>query len=215
MENYEIIDRIGEGTFGEVHRVMKISTGMVYALKLVRIRNLEDGVPNSALREIRALRELYHPHVSLFYSTLCVFIVVFFILKQSPLSPQIVHLYDVFAHGSSIALAFECMETDLQEVLRRRKTPLTEANIKAYMQMLLQGVAYMHNMGIIHRDLKPANLLIGKSGVLKVADFGLARVHNDDDASRTGEYTHQVATRWVRSFSVIVAKRLCMQIFAL
>ena len=71
MENYEMLDRIGEGTFGEVHRVMKITSGEVFALKLVRIRNLEDGVPNSALREIRALRELYHPHVCV---NLCFFL---------------------------------------------------------------------------------------------------------------------------------------------
>ena len=60
-------------------------------------------------------------------------------------------LYDVFAHGSSIALLFECMETDLQEVLRSHAKPLLEADVKSYMQMLLKGVAFVHGSSIIHR----------------------------------------------------------------
>ncbi len=43
MDNYEILELIGEGTFGEVHRAVKVDTGEVFALKKVRTRNLEDG----------------------------------------------------------------------------------------------------------------------------------------------------------------------------
>jgi serine/threonine protein kinase len=70
------------------------------------------------------------------------------------------------------------MSSDLSQVLHRSVTPLSEPQVKAYMRMLLAGVAHLHSMNIMHRDLKPANLLISATGVLKLADFGLARVHS-------------------------------------
>ena len=73
-------------------------------------------------------------------------------------------------------LVFEFMMSDLAEVLRNYDVPLTQAQIKSYMMMLLQGIKYCHSNSIMHRDLKPANLLISHTGHLKIADFGLARV---------------------------------------
>jgi cell cycle related kinase len=86
------------------------------------------------------------------------------------------------------------MLSDLAEVLRNTTQPLSEAHIKSYMLMLLQGVSYLHENSIMHRDLKPANLLISPSGVLKLADFGLARVHSLVKHPER-PYSHQVATR--------------------
>ena len=90
MENYELLDRIGEGTFGEVHRAKDRRTGRLVALKRIRLRGADEGceysmstqwcilgeltsscgflvchaaLPNSALREMRALKQLRHPHV--------------------------------------------------------------------------------------------------------------------------------------------------------
>jgi len=68
------------------------------------------------------------------------------------------------------------------------------------MVMLLKGVAFCHASHIMHRDLKPANLLISRTGQLKIADFGLARVFSDD---RTRLYSHEVATRW---YAVLCSK---------
>ena len=94
------------------------------------------------------------------------------------------------------------MLSDLAEILRNATKPLTEAQVKAYMKMILKyanyfnnsGVNYCHQNNIIHRDLKPANLLVSPTGILKLADFGLARVHSTETMKRP--YSHQVATRW-------------------
>ncbi|KAH8850888.1 Cyclin-dependent kinase 20 [Schistosoma japonicum] len=88
------------------------------------------------------------------------------------------------------------MNTDLSEVIRNSQPPLTEAQSKCYMLMILKGVEVMHSNGIMHRDLKPANLLISSKGVLKIADFGLARVFENNNERL---YSHQVATRWYRA----------------
>uniref|UniRef100_A0A0X3NG45 Cyclin-dependent kinase 20 n=2 Tax=Schistocephalus solidus TaxID=70667 RepID=A0A0X3NG45_SCHSO len=84
------------------------------------------------------------------------------------------------------------MLTDLSEVLRNAERPLSVETVKSYMLMLLKGVAYMHANSIMHRDLKPANLLIDSKGILKIADFGLARVYSTEN---NRPYSHQVATR--------------------
>jgi cell cycle related kinase len=125
MDEYEILERLGEGTFGEVHKALKKETGKIYALKSVRIRSISDGIPNSSLREIRALRELSHPNI--------------------------VKLYDVFSHGISLVLCFECMQTDLQEIIRSSINPLPHAVVKSFMLMIIQGIAYCHEQNIIHR----------------------------------------------------------------
>lgn len=154
-------------------------TGEIVALKKVALRRLEDGIPNQALREIKALQEIED-------------------------SQYVVQLKAVFPHGAGFVLAFEYMLSDLAEVLRHAQRPLAQAQVKSYLQMLLKGVAFCHANNIVHRDLKPANLLISASGQLKIADFGLARVFSPD-GSRL--YTHQVATRWYRAPELLYGAR--------
>lgn len=92
---------------------------------------------------------------------------------------QIVKLLDVFPSGPNLTLCFEYMETDLSEVMRTAQRRFTERQIKSVMFMILRGLEFVHRSNIMHRDIKPANMLISRStGVLKLADFGLARVNS-------------------------------------
>lgn len=75
-------------------------------------------------------------------------------------SDFVVRLLDVFAQGLGFVLVFEFMVSDLSEMIHNIEDPLKENQVKRYIQMLLQGVAYLHSQSIMHRDLKPANLLI-------------------------------------------------------
>ncbi|XP_034502959.1 cyclin-dependent kinase 20 isoform X2 [Ailuropoda melanoleuca] len=179
MDQYCILGRIGEGAHGIVFKAKHVETGEIVALKKVALRRLEDGIPNQALREIKALQEIED-------------------------NQHVVQLKAVFPHGAGFVLAFEFMLSDLAEVVRHAQRPLAQAQVKSYLQMLLRGVAFCHANNIVHRDLKPANLLISASGQLKIADFGLARVFSPD-GSRL--YTHQVATRWYRAPELLYGAR--------
>ncbi|KAI0231682.1 Cyclin-dependent kinase 20 [Lamellibrachia satsuma] len=179
MEQYKILGRIGEGAHGIVSKAKHIESGEVVALKKVPLRKLEDGIPNTALREIKALQEIEE-------------------------NEHVVKLREVFPRGTGFVLVFEYMLSDLSEVIRIAERPLTEAQVKSYMLMLLKGVAFCHENNIMHRDLKPANLLISSTGTLKIADFGLARVFQNE-GNRL--YSHQVATRWYRAPELLYGAR--------
>ena len=61
--DYQKLEKLGEGTFGVVHKAKHVETGEVVALKKMRLEEEEDGVPATALREIAILRELKHPNI--------------------------------------------------------------------------------------------------------------------------------------------------------
>ncbi|CAG14499.1 unnamed protein product, partial [Tetraodon nigroviridis] len=147
----------------------------------------EEGVPEAAggrhpqpgLREIRALQEIED-------------------------NEHVVKLKGVFPHGTGLVLVFDFMVSDLSEVIRNAECPLTPAQVKSYMIMLLKGVAFLHRNSIMHRDLKPANLLISFSGHLRIGDFGLARLFSEQGGRL---YSHQVATRWYRAPELLYGAR--------
>lgn len=179
MEQYTILGNIGEGAHGIVFKAKFKQSGETVALKKVRLKKPEDGIPCTALREIKALQQIED-------------------------NPYVVRLLDVFPHGAGFVLVFDYMLSDLWEVVHNSEQPLMEAQIKSYMLMLLKGVAFCHENNIMHRDLKPANLLISSDGHLKIADFGLARVYQNVGDR---QYSHQVATRWYRAPELLYGAR--------
>ncbi|CAL1676837.1 unnamed protein product [Lasius platythorax] len=178
MERYVISGQIGEGAQGLVLKARDVSKDQEVALKKILIKRTEDGLPVSIIREVESLQQLQHPYV--------------------------VVLLDAFPSGLDFVMVFEYMPSGLWEVLRDADISLTLAQIKTYMKMLLEGMAYVHGKRIIHRDLKPANLLISAEGVLKIADFGLSRLMWQDN---TKAYSHQVATRWYRAPELLYGAR--------
>jgi serine/threonine protein kinase len=74
---------------------------------------------------------------------------------------------------------------------------------KSFLYQLLHGTYYCHARGFMHRDLKPQNLLVNASGVLKLADFGLARAF----MMPLRAYTHEVVTLWYRAPEILLGQR--------
>ena len=65
MEDYQRIEKLGEGTYGVVYKARHKTTGKLVAMKKIRLENEEEGVPSTAIREISLLKELQHPNIVL------------------------------------------------------------------------------------------------------------------------------------------------------
>ncbi|CAL5220802.1 g2876 [Coccomyxa viridis] len=184
MDQYEKLEKIGEGTYGKVYKAKEKNTGRLVALKKTRLEMEEEGVPSTALREVSLLQMLNESnHV---VKLLCVQHVE---ENKKPV------LY----------LVFEYLSTDLKKFMDRNgkgpNFPLDPRLIKSFMYQLVKGVAHCHKHGVMHRDLKPQNLLVDdETECLKIADLGLGRAYSVPIKS----YTHEIVTLWYRAPEVLL-----------
>lgn len=73
------------------------------------------------------------------------------------------------------------------------------------MIQILKGIIYLHSKNVIHRDIKGANILISDKGIVKLADFGLARIFYP--GNKTYQYTNRVVTLWYRAPELLLGAR--------
>ncbi|RXN10526.1 mitogen-activated kinase kinase kinase kinase 5 [Labeo rohita] len=174
MEKYEKISKIGEGSYGVVFKCRNRDTGQIVAIKKFVESEDDPIIKKIALREIRMLKQLKHPNL--------------------------VNLIEVFRRKRKLHLVFEyCDHTVLNE-LDRYPRGVPEHMVKSIIWQTLQAVNFCHKQNCIHRDVKPENILITKHQVIKLCDFGFARI-------LTGPcdyYTDYVATRWYRAPELLV-----------
>lgn len=196
IKNYEFMEKLGEGTFGEVHKARSVKGGHVVALKKILVHNEKEGFPITALREIKLLKMLSHPNI----------------LRLEEMAVE-----RTKGEGRKKAIMYMVtpyMDHDLSGLLENPSVHFTEPQIKCYMLQLLEGLRYLHASKILHRDMKAANLLINNHGILQIADFGLARPY-DDPAPEPGngggeakrDYTTLVVTRWYRPPELLLQLR--------
>ncbi|XP_037301666.1 cyclin-dependent kinase-like 1 isoform X2 [Manduca sexta] len=175
MERYEKLAKLGEGSYGLVYKCRNRDTGEIVAVKKF-VENEDDPlIRKIALREIRMLKNLKHPNL--------------------------VNLIEVFRRKRKLHLVFEyCDHTVLHE-LEKYPAGCPELLSKQIIWQTLQGVAYCHRHNCIHRDVKPENILLTGDGVVKLCDFGFARMISPGPGE---SYTDYVATRWYRAPELLV-----------
>ena len=102
---------------------------------------------------------------------------------------NIVKVYDISQDTDVPFIVAECVSgNDVGDLLAQNGGgPLNEQFTRRVAEQLLHALSYAHRRGIIHRDIKPSNLLITHEGTVKVADFGIARIVEDDEAGEPGE----------------------------
>ena len=91
----------------------------------------------------------------------------------------------------------------MQKLLDSNGSGLDPKSTRSYLWQLLQGISYCHSHRVLHRDLKPQNLLVNLNGLLKLADFGLARAFGIPIRS----YTHEVVTLWYKAPEVLLGTK--------
>jgi len=175
---YDMMEVLGEGTYGKVRKARCRQSGEFRALKQMKLGKGEDGVPSTAIREIAILKELSHENI--------------------------VRLFDVFCKPGELVLVFEILDSDLKKHMKALGGKLTAGRVKDFGRQLLKGIEFCHASRIIHRDLKPQNLLIDGSMRLKIADFGLARAFS----LPVPQYTHEVVTVWYRPLEILLGSKL-------
>ena len=166
------------GTFGEVCSARHRETGLIVALKKIRMDNEKEGFPITAVREIVLLSRLEHPNV-----------VKLVEICTAPPQPG-------NAYKGSVFLVLEYLDHDLAGIADKPGVRLHPSQIKCVAQQVLRGLAYCHERGVLHRDLKASNVLLDNFGAVKLADFGLAR--RTRSAAHNLAWTHRVVTLWYR-----------------
>ncbi|PAA64695.1 hypothetical protein BOX15_Mlig031534g1 [Macrostomum lignano] len=186
-KKYERIMKIGQGTFGEVFKARSRLEKNLIAMKKIKMEHELEGFPITAIREIRILLAANHKNL----------VKLLEICKTEPTKAN--------RYKSEFHLIFEMLDHDLAGLLANPKVTFTLAEKKDMLHQLLEGVWYLHRVNILHRDMKAANILISKKGVLKLADFGLAR--NITTSDKTRQYTGRVVTLWYRPPELLLGDR--------
>lgn len=163
LGQYRVLDQIGRGGMGRVYKAEHQTMGRVVALKVLAPNLLQTSrAQDLFLREVRAVAQLVHPNI--------------------------VTAFDANEVDGRYFLVLEYVDGPNLEQLVRRQGPLPADVACDYVRQIANGLQCAHNLGMVHRDIKPANLLVqtrgrapGSPGLVKVSDFGLARLHAPTD----------------------------------
>lgn len=180
VNEFEKLNRVGEGTYGIVYRAKDTKNGEIVALKKMRTDHEHDGTSVSSLREINILLNIRHKNIVE--------------LKEVAVGRNMDNTF----------LVMEYCEQDLASLLDNMQAPFSEAQIKCIMLQLLEGMTFLHSRFVVHRDLKVSNLLMTDAGILKIGDFGLARKYGFP----LQPMTPKVVTLWYRSPELLLGSNI-------
>ncbi|KAI8919081.1 hypothetical protein PhCBS80983_g04651 [Powellomyces hirtus] len=152
---FNVVGKLGEGSYGTVHKAMHVRTSQLCALKLIPADDVDDME-----KEIGIMRGCESDYVVQFYGS---------------------WVWDRYLW---IAMEY-CGAGSVADVMRISGTTLREPQIAVICANTLHGLQYLHSRGKIHRDIKAGNILLTVNGAAKLADFGVAGQLSENNAKRT------------------------------
>ncbi|OHT02749.1 Mitogen-activated protein kinase 5 [Tritrichomonas foetus] len=182
LNEYQILSKIGEGSFSSVYKVQHTPTRQFYAMKMLKHRF-------KTLDSVRRVDEIRY------------------MLRMSP-HQNVIDIHDIIYEPGhqSLTIVMDLMEGNLLDFITSKQqttansgiygnsSPSTTSISVTLLKQILAGLAHIHSYGIIHRDIKPENLLLNfKTLELKIADFGSAKTRQNNQL-----LTEYIATRWYR-----------------
>lgn len=157
---YRVEGLIGQGGMSYVYRAFDQKLDRMVAIKVLKSEYCEDAeFIQKFQNEARAAARLNHPNI--------------------------VAAYDVVDEGKLHFIVMELVEGITLKNYIRRKGRLDNKEAVGIALQVLDGIAQAHKLGIVHRDIKPQNMIVGEDGVVKVADFGVARAATQQTVNAT------------------------------
>ena len=159
---YRIEDKLGAGGMGEVYRALDTMLEREVALKVLhRFATQDVGWLERFRSEAITLARLNHPNIAI--------------------------LHNFFEVGQDYYMVMEYVEGATFEELLRRDSKMPLRTALEWFCQALRGFEHAHARNVIHRDIKPANLMLNGEGVVKITDFGIARVMGGQHLTKTGK----------------------------
>jgi len=161
IANYEITGKLGEGGMGVVYKGMDTNLGRPVAVKMLTAELAHNPEIVERFRaEARAQANLNHANLAVLYAFL--------------------------VEDGTAFMVMEFVEGQTFEQLIRASGPIPPEKALPLFKQALMGVGAAHRMGIVHRDIKPSNIMLNTAGIVKVMDFGIAKVVGTRGMTRTG-----------------------------
>lgn len=165
-KNYELLSRIGEGTYATVYKAKRLSDSLIVAVKLINVFKMENKKIQNALNEIRIICAIDHPNVVGYH--------------EAFLDQKNKDLYIIMEYVGGGDL------NDRIRFLSRTEKHLPEVTIWRYSLQILQGLKALHQRKIIHRDIKPGNLFVSEDlETIKIGDLNVSKILRNKSMTAT------------------------------
>ncbi len=177
LGQYRILDHLGRGGMGRVFKAEHGTMKRLVALKVLAPKFLQsDRARELFLREVRAIAQLVHPNI--------------------------VAAFDASREGNLYYLVLEYVDGPNLNQLVCKQGPLPVGLACDYIKQVANGLQVAHVVGMVHRDIKPANILVQRRGLqehspglIKISDFGLARLHSPETSADAPHHAGTILTK--------------------
>jgi serine/threonine-protein kinase len=163
LGRYEILAELGQGAMGVVYKARDPMLDRVVAIKTVNLTLPKDELAEYEARfyqEAKAAGSLSHRNI--------------------------VTIYDIGRSERIAYMAMEFLEGDELRMLLQARAPIPLSRALDIGAQVAEGLQYAHERQIIHRDIKPANIMVLQDGLVKITDFGIARMRTNEVKTMTG-----------------------------